>query len=101
MSINFGDKKFNIYRNYIEERRTDYETSWDSLSDFDFYTRKDIGSEAFEEFKFQMLKPSDTDIDYSTWQELVKYMKSDSKSRSEEHTSELQSRFELVCRLLL
>lgn len=81
MSINFGDKKFNIYRNYIEERRTDYETSWDSLSDFDFYTRKDIGSEAFEEFKFQMLKPSDTDIDYSTWQELVKYMKSDSKSK--------------------
>src|SRR5699024_2000067 len=39
------------------------------------------GSEAFEEFKFQMHKPSDTDIDYSTWQEHVKYMKSDSKSK--------------------
>src|SRR5699024_11583750 len=29
------------------------------------------------------------------------YIMKDRKSRSEEHTSELQSRFELVCRLLL
>src|SRR5699024_11702040 len=35
---------------------------------------------------------------YSTYDELKQWFE---KSRSEEHTSELQSRFDLVCRLLL
>src|SRR5207249_10012530 len=42
--------------------------------------------------------------DYITWQpskELLAWVKSSQKLRSEEHTSELQSRFDLVCRLLL
>src|SRR5699024_11220723 len=37
----------------------------------------------------------------ATFSELVKFPDSNKVPRSEEHTSELQSRFELVCRLLL
>src|SRR5699024_11453011 len=42
----------------------------------------------------------DKQDDYSK-KNIAKYLKKSIEQRSEEHTSELQSRFDLVCRLLL
>src|SRR5699024_12585453 len=41
------------------------------------------------------------DSDYQTIPIAIQYLKGNGNRRSEEHTSELQSRFDLVCRLLL
>src|SRR5699024_11364921 len=43
----------------------------------------------------------DEDLRFKTWNEIERHESSAVVLRSEEHTSELQSRFDLVCRLLL
>src|SRR2546429_6299232 len=40
-------------------------------------------------------------LTHDGWQVYYKFLKAGHQSRSEEHTSELQSRLHLVCRLLL
>src|SRR5699024_12665153 len=47
------------------------------------------------------LVPSSSTVQYSVTFEASRNRPCTSRSRSEEHTSELQSRFDLVCRLLL
>src|SRR5699024_10817461 len=54
-------------------------------------------AQALESYKKEVLATINDD----TSQDNIDYIMEDLKSRSEEHTSELQSRFDLVCRLLL
>src|SRR5699024_12149794 len=62
--------------------------------------RKELGSERINEFGFIEVKTEQPD----TWKLKHRHIWEEEHGeipRSEEHTSELQSRFDLVCRLLL
>src|SRR5699024_11957583 len=50
---------------------------------------------------FRSLRPFEQSNDYTPITERSRVFSASSSARSEEHTSELQSRFDLVCRLLL
>src|SRR5687768_17925049 len=59
----------------------------------------DVGGKAEAEIDLAELKDADGDIEVSVGDRIQAMVVS--TSRSEEHTSELQSRLHLVCRLLL
>lgn len=78
---NFHSSEYNIYKNLVEQRRDEYENDWNLILNFEFYSRFYTGEDAFEDFKFQMLKNDDPQIDYKTWQDLVNFLEKESKNK--------------------